>query len=59
MSMGDICICKFNLIHKSGIDNTNRVRLTAIGRYHFSKNPIFRPFRYTLKFNDLFLKKKV
>lgn len=58
MSVGDICISNFNLIHKSGIDNTNNVRLTAIGRYHYTKTPIFRPFRYLIKYNNLFKNKK-
>ena len=58
ISSGDACICHFNLIHKSGKNISKDIKLTAIGRYHFAKTPMFKPFRYSFKYNRLLVKSK-
>lgn len=58
LTRGDVCVIHFNTIHRSGTDISNKLKLTAIGRYHYAKAPEFKPFRYTYKLNELLAKNK-
>lgn len=58
INRGDACIVHFNILHKSGVNLTNNFKYTAIGRYHFTNTPAFKPFRYKVKLNELMSKKK-
>ena len=53
INKGDACIIHFNTLHKSGLNLTKKFRFTAIGRFHFTSTPGFKPFRYKVKLNKL------
>lgn len=56
LKRGDACILNFNTIHKSGKNNSDSFRYSAIGRYHYTNTKEFKPFRYKVKFNNLKIK---
>jgi hypothetical protein len=53
INKGDVCIMHFNTLHKSGLNSTNKFRFTAIGRFHFTSTPGFKPFRYKIQLNNI------
>lgn len=44
-NIGDIAIMHLGLIHRSGINNSTKFRLTAGARYHNTISEDFNPFR--------------
>ena len=43
--------------HKSGDNETNKFRFSAIGRYHATTSDDFAPFRYNYNFNRYAIEK--
>ena len=52
LNAGDVIIFNFLLFHRSGRNISNKVRMTAVGRFHISTADDFLPFDLSHHYNS-------